>query len=229
MGALEDNIRELIIDRYGSIPKLAQATGLPAQTIYSVLRNGFSGASLTTIIPIVEALEIDPIQLTRGKIASLSTIAGRVSETPLVSTDDLKRAIKNKADLASAFSIDESGFREQNAHMALAPTAHLKQHPSSFFVQVSTRSASHTIPLGVLALIDPDFGEMQDSALYLVMDEGERFEILRSRKLHNGVSLEPESDDPTFRPVVYDFNNPPDSFTVVGQVVWYCPPLSWHA
>ena len=40
MRRIEDEIRELIIERYSSIPKFAKAIGLPEQTVYSVLRNG---------------------------------------------------------------------------------------------------------------------------------------------------------------------------------------------
>ena len=47
--------------------------------------------------------------------------------------------------------------------------------------------------------------------------------------LENGYELIPDSNDPTFRPQIYDYNEPDtDPVTVIGQVVWYMVPFGFE-
>ena len=70
MGKVESEMRKLIVENYGSVVKFASEIGLPAQTVYSALRNGITGSSLMTAMPIVTALQIDPAELVKGKVVS---------------------------------------------------------------------------------------------------------------------------------------------------------------
>ena len=48
------------------------------------------------------------------------------------------------------------------------------------------------------------------------------------RKLSNGFELAPDSTDPTFRSVVYDYGiEGTETITVIGRVVWYTLPYDW--
>ena len=71
MGKVENEIRKLIVERYGSVVKFASEIGLPAQTVYSALRNGIAGSSLVTAMPIVTALQIDPAELVQGNLVKV--------------------------------------------------------------------------------------------------------------------------------------------------------------
>lgn len=53
--------------------------------------------------------------------------------------------------------------------------------------------------------------------------------VKRVRKLNNGISLVPESNDSTFRPQVFDYsegNN--ETLSVIGRVVWFCMPFDYE-
>ena len=53
--------------------------------------------------------------------------------------------------------------------------------------------------------------------------------IKRVRVLENGYELIPDSNDPTFRSQIYDYNEPDtDLVTVIGQVVWYMVPFGFE-
>ena len=48
------------------------------------------------------------------------------------------------------------------------------------------------------------------------------------KKLANGFELAPDSDDPTYRPMVYDYGiEGTDEITVIGRVFWYVLPFDW--
>ncbi len=53
--------------------------------------------------------------------------------------------------------------------------------------------------------------------------------VKRVRKLNNGISLVPESNDSTFRTQVFDYsegNN--ETLSVIGRVVWFCMPFDYE-
>lgn len=53
--------------------------------------------------------------------------------------------------------------------------------------------------------------------------------LKRVVKLSNGFELTPDSADPTFRPTVYDYNEPgTDPVTIIGRVVFYVLPFDWE-
>ena len=59
MGTVEDKVREDIIIKFGSIPKMAKAIGLPATTIYHALDRGLDNTTSKTRKQIVESLYSD--------------------------------------------------------------------------------------------------------------------------------------------------------------------------
>lgn len=56
MGEYEDMIREAIREKYGSIPKMAEATGLAPTTIYHALERGIDNTRTETSTKIKDAI-----------------------------------------------------------------------------------------------------------------------------------------------------------------------------
>ena len=53
--------------------------------------------------------------------------------------------------------------------------------------------------------------------------------IKRVRKLNNGFELVPDSNDPTYRPQTFNYNEPgTQTITVIGRVVYYVLPFDWE-
>lgn len=57
MGDYENKIREAIKARYGSVPKMAEATGIPTNTIYHALERGLDNTTTRTRRLILDALD----------------------------------------------------------------------------------------------------------------------------------------------------------------------------
>ncbi len=56
MGAYEDEIREAIKARFGSVPKMSEATGIAKNTIYHALERGLDNTTTRTRKMILDAL-----------------------------------------------------------------------------------------------------------------------------------------------------------------------------
>lgn len=213
MGYAEDGIRELITERYGSVPKLAEAIGIPAQTIYSALRNGLAGASATTMIPIAFALEVDPYELTRGNLVKLANRVSGAVEVPLFGS--ISAGCPLEPDMAEA--------------MVPIPAELAARHPSSFLLRVDGESMNKVLPNGCYALVDSlDVTTVISNKIYAVAVGEDRVTVKRVRVLANGYELCPDSTDPTYRSTLLDFSDVgEDAVAIVGKVVWYCLPVNW--
>ena len=58
MGDLENELKEEIKKRYGSIKKFAEATEIPYTTLASILKRGVANTSASNILKIAEALNL---------------------------------------------------------------------------------------------------------------------------------------------------------------------------
>ena len=88
---------------------------------------------------------------------------------------------------------------------------------------------NRVLPNGSYALIDPCEDVTADNKPYAVCVNGYSATIKRVRKLANGFELAPDSTDPTYKPVVYDYGEEgTETITVIGRVVWYCVPFDWE-
>ncbi|MBQ8789390.1 MAG: helix-turn-helix transcriptional regulator [Oscillospiraceae bacterium] len=56
----EQKLRNIILDKYISLRKFANAAEIPYSTLTTILERGIAGASFDTIIKICQTLEIDP-------------------------------------------------------------------------------------------------------------------------------------------------------------------------
>lgn len=211
MNYMEREIWNLIIESYGSIPKFAKAIDVPDQTVYSALYNGLRGASLATVMPMAAALRLDPIQLAENKVVRAHCEDREYIDVPLYGS------------IAAGVPIEAI---TSNQAYPIHTTLHAK-YPHAFLLRVSGESMNRTLPNGSLALIDPCDSVETSGHIYAVNVGAADATIKRVMLLDNGVALEPDSSDPTFRPYVFDFEKEHETeLRIIGRVVWFCPPLN---
>lgn len=212
MGSIEEGIRELIGNRYGSVPKFAKVIGIPEQTVYSALRNGILGASATTFLPIVDALDLDAMQLARGRIVERSGHLRGMIELPLFGS--IAAGQPTEPELAD--------------DMYPIPLELHERYPRAFLLRIDGESMNKILPNGCYALVDPCDTIDHPNQPYAIAIGAQAATVKRVRVLSNGYQLEPDSSDPTFRPVVLDFSEvDAETVSVIGRVVWYCLPTKW--
>lgn len=108
------------------------------------------------------------------------------------------------------------------------PREVMARHPRAFLLRVDGESMNRVLPNGCYALVDPDDKEPVDNRAYAVCVNGYDATVKRVRRLANGFELAPDSTDPTYRPMVYDYGvEGTDEITVIGRVFWYTLPFDW--
>lgn len=80
---IEDELRGLIKERFGSVAEMCERTGLKATTVRGILNGSIQNAHAATIFAITKELGIDAESLYYGKIEYL---------------EDLKNDLRHKAD-----------------------------------------------------------------------------------------------------------------------------------
>lgn len=105
----------------------------------------------------------------------------------------------------------------------------MRKHPHAFLLKVDGESMSNVLPNGCFALVDPDRKtDIINGNAYAVCVNGYAATIKRVVKLSNGFELAPDSKDPTYKPVVYDYGvEGTETITVIGEVVWYTLPFDF--
>lgn len=108
----------------------------------------------------------------------------------------------------------------------------LKVHerfPKAFLLKVEGESMNRILPNGSYALVDPDQKEPISGKPYAVCVNGYDATIKRVRRLNNGFELIPDSNDPTYVPTLYNYNEPgTEPVTIIGRVVYYVLPFDWE-
>lgn len=207
----EERIKEMISERFGSVPRFARAAGLPPQTVYSVLRNGIAGATLTTVAPIAHVLGLDLRELARGRVIACNP-RGSVTLVPLVSS--IAAGVPEEP-----IVIDE--------YYAIPDDVH-QLYPQAFLLRVRGQSMNRVLPDGSYALVDPCATvDYQDWPYAVVVGDAEAT-VKRVRSLNNGLELLPDSTDSTYRPIVFDYGDDgAERVSIIGRVVWFCVPALW--
>ena len=72
MNELELKIKEMIIERYGSIKKFSEVIDMPWTTLDSILKRGFANSNITNVLKITKELKIEAEQLVDGLIEEYS-------------------------------------------------------------------------------------------------------------------------------------------------------------
>ena len=69
---IEDVLRDLIVEKFGSVVAFARHLGVPNSTIASILQRGVRNASVTNVVRICNALGISADELAEGRITPKS-------------------------------------------------------------------------------------------------------------------------------------------------------------
>lgn len=108
------------------------------------------------------------------------------------------------------------------------PSAVANKYPDAFLLKVEGESMNRIIPNGSYALVDPRETVEHDMKPYAICVNGFDATIKRVHHLNNGFELVPDSNDPTYSPKIYNYNEPDtDVITVIGEVVYYVLPFDW--
>lgn len=67
---LESNLKELIIDNYGSLKKFSESINMPWTTLDSILKRGVANSNISNVLKITKALNINAEKLVDGEIVS---------------------------------------------------------------------------------------------------------------------------------------------------------------
>lgn len=70
MNELESNLKELIINNYGSLKKFAESINMPWTTLDSILKRGVANSNISNVLKITKALDINAEKLVDGEIVS---------------------------------------------------------------------------------------------------------------------------------------------------------------
>lgn len=68
MEGLELQLKEMIIEKYGSLSKFCEKIGMPWTTLNSILNRGVSKSNITNILKITKELNVDTELLASGTI-----------------------------------------------------------------------------------------------------------------------------------------------------------------
>ena len=64
---IEEKLREMILEEYGTVVAFAKQSGLPSSTVYSILTRGINNSSAQNVLRICQALSIDADELAKGR------------------------------------------------------------------------------------------------------------------------------------------------------------------
>lgn len=107
------------------------------------------------------------------------------------------------------------------------PNTLLLRYPKAFYLRVKGESMNRVLPNGSYALVCPT-AEVVDGSVYAVSVGSSDATVKRVRKLNNGIALEPDSNDPTYKPQVFDYGDGErETLSVIGRVVWFCVPYDY--
>lgn len=217
METLEEAIRRLIKNKYGSVSKFAESIDVPVSSIYSALDRGMANTRTELTDKIYRELNID------WNTAKLG--------------DDY-RELKLKSDSGSSFvDIPLLGSIAAGTPIEMVetdkthpvPAKVMEQYPNAKLLEVKGNSMNKILPNGSYALIDPCDEIDRDNQPYAVCVNGYDATIKRVHKLDNGFELVPDSTDPTFKTKIYDYGEPgTETITIIGRVVYHVLPFDWE-
>ncbi len=71
---IEEQLRDLMIKKSGSVNKFSQEIGVPQSTIFSIFQRGVGKANINSIITICKALRISTDELANGRIVPIDNM-----------------------------------------------------------------------------------------------------------------------------------------------------------
>ena len=79
MSELELHLKEMIINKYGSMKKFSEVIDMPWTTLDSILKRGVANSNISNVLKITRELEIDAEKLIDGKIVSTTNTVNKPS------------------------------------------------------------------------------------------------------------------------------------------------------
>ncbi|OUN47348.1 hypothetical protein B5G20_05115 [Collinsella sp. An7] len=216
METLEEAVRRLIKSSYGSVSKFSDVIGIPATSIYSALDRGLANTRTELTDKIYRELNIDwetaRLDDDFRELKLKSQTANQFFDCPLYGSIAAGTPIE-MIEIEDTFPI---------------PSEMHARYPKAFLLRIKGESMNRVLPNGCMALVDPCETIEYDGEPYAVCVNGYDATVKRVRALANGFKLVPDSTDPTYKPVVYDYGvEGTEVITVIGRVVWYCVPFDW--
>ena len=71
MNKLESELKNMIIEKYGSLKKFSDSIGMPWTTLDSILKRGISNSNISNVLKITRPLGISAEKLVDGEICLL--------------------------------------------------------------------------------------------------------------------------------------------------------------
>ena len=68
MEEMERNLKEIIINRYGSLKKFCEKIDMPWTTLDSILKRGMANSNITNVLKITRELGLDAEKIVDGEI-----------------------------------------------------------------------------------------------------------------------------------------------------------------
>ena len=218
MESIEEAIKRLIKEKYGSVPKFAKTIGLPASSIYSSLERGIANTRTELSDKIYRALNIDWDTAKLGDDYKCLKIKAAIPSTAM--TD-----VPLYGSIAAGTPIEMLEMEDERP----IPSKVHARYPDAFLLRVVGESMNRILPNGCFALVDPCDAVERDGQPYAVCVNGYDATVKRVRRLNNGFVLEPDSTDPTYEPRTFNYNEPgTQAVTVIGRVVYYVLPEDWR-
>lgn len=90
MNELETELKQLIIERYGSLKKFTDKINMPWTTLDSILKRGIANSNISNVLKITQELNIDAEELVNGKIVHCTTTLAAHFDGDEYTEDELK-------------------------------------------------------------------------------------------------------------------------------------------
>jgi repressor LexA len=212
LSRIEERIRELIEERYGSVAGLSRTTGIPATTIYNLLTRDFRGGNIDTVLPLCHALDIDPDALIGGTLRRKNYLPkGAILPTPVETV-----LVPVYGRIAAGEPVEMIEIVEY----ANAPTSKHEKHPYAYFLIVSGDSMNKEILDGHLALIDPN-EEVHNGDTVAVNVNGYDATLKVWHRTANSIVLSPNSTNSEYKDIIIDETDPNAvNVRLLGKLVW---------
>lgn len=92
---IEQNLKDMIISRYGSVKEFTTAAGIPNSSFVSIVNRGINTANISSLSKICEALNISMDELCAGRIAPVTAKSPRFAPDVASSVNILKYGLKS--------------------------------------------------------------------------------------------------------------------------------------
>lgn len=215
MGKLEDALKSLIKNEYGSVNAFAKKAGIPSNSVYNALNRGMANTRTELTDKIYRLLNVDWDSVKADDFRGLKL------------KNEVTRSAWVEVPIYESNTAGKPLEMQESTDVFVIPASLREKYPKAFLFKVVGESMNKVLPNGSYALINPA-SEIPNSKAAAVRIDGLDATIRRVRKLANGVELCPDSTDPTIRPLVFDYGDPNvETVEVIGEVVWCVFPFDY--